>query len=340
MRAIRCRQLFIIAEIGLMGLIAGLPTPTFSLEKVTLKTDFSPVGYHTVFYAAVGRGIYQQHGLDVDVIPGNGSYTAVLDIAGEKVDFGFADTGSLVVGALNANIRNVKVVSMIFEVTPYTVLYLKNKGITKPQDLKGKTMADFQGSGTSKLIKVFARVNGVDLSSSNVLLSSPSTFLNPLIVGQADYAATTVNRLPNLIGPARQSGNDLAEFRFADYGVDIFGASIIANVKTIERRMDVVKRFVRATLESVQWTAQNSDQAVDYFLQFNPQIKKAQALIDLRTTLDTSVPRGKAPGNPLFLGWTDAAKMKTTIDMVREAYELRQSIDPTIIYTNEYVAKP
>ncbi len=340
MGANRRRQFFIIAAIVMLGLIAGLTTPTFSAEKVKFKTDFSPVGYHTMFYAAVGRGIYQQHGLDVEIIPGNGSYAAVLDIAGEKVDFGFADTGSLVVGALNANVRDVKVVAMIFEVTPYTVLYLKNKGINKPQDLKGKKMADFQGSGTSKLLKVFARVNGVDLSGSEILMSSPSTFLNPLVIGQADYAATTVNRLPNLIGPARQSGNDLAEFRFADYGVDIFGASIIANVKTIERRPDVVKRFVQATLESVRWTAQNPDQAVDYFLQFNPQIKKPQALIDLSTILDTSVPRGKAAGNPLSLGWIDGAKMKKTIDMVREAYDLRQSIDPAIIYTNDYVAKP
>jgi hypothetical protein len=32
--------------------------------------------------------------------------------------------------------------------------------------------------------------------------------------------------------------------------------------------------------------------------------------------------------------------MQRTIDMVRGAYDLSQSIDPAIVYTNDYVAKP
>ncbi len=340
MKTMRRYQMLKIVAIAVISLAAGMTASAFGADKVNLKLDFSPVGYHSMFYAAVARGTYQQHGIDVEIIPGNGSYAAVLDVAGGRIDFGFADTGALVVAALNAKVRTVKVVSMIFEVTPYSVLYLKNKGISTPQDLKGKKMADFQGSGTGKMIKVFARINGVDLSGIETLMSSPSTYLNPLVVGQADFAGSTVNQTAILIGPARQSGNELAEFTFAKYGVDIYGASIIANVKTIEQRPDLVKRFVLATLESALWTARNPDQAADYLLKTNPQIQKAKAVTDLKTILDTSIPRGKTATNPLSLGWIDGDKMKRTIDMVRAGYELSQSIDPAIVYTNDYVAKP
>ena len=335
----RCGALF-IAAITIVSLAVGMNAPAFGADKVTLKLDFSPVGYHAMFYAGVGRGIYKQHGIDVEIIPGNGSYAAVLDVAGEKIDFGFADTATLAVAALNANVRNVKVASMVFEVTPYSVLYLKNKGISKPQDLKGKKMADFQGSGVSRLMKVFAQVNGVDLSGVETLMSSPPTYLNPLVVGQADFAPSTVNQTANLMEPSRKAGNELAEFTFAKYGIDIYGASIIANTKTIAQRSDMVKRFVRATMESVRWTAQNPSQAVEWLLKANPQIQKAKALADLESILKNSVPRGKTVTNPLALGWVDANKMKNTIENVRSAYELSQSIDAAVLYTNDYVAKP
>jgi NitT/TauT family transport system substrate-binding protein len=328
------------AAITIVAFSVGMNAPAFGADKVTLKLDFSPVGYHAMFYAGVARGTYKQHGIDVEIIPGNGSYAAVLDVAGEKIDFGFADTATLAVAALNANIRNAKVVSMIFEVTPYSVLYLKNKGIGKPQDLKGKKMADFQGSGVSRLMKVFAQVNGVDLSGVETLMSSAPTYLNPLVVGQADFAPSTVNQTANLMEPARKAGNELAEFTFAKYGIDIYGASIMANTKTIAQRSDMVKRFVRATMESVRWTAQNPGQAVDLLLKSNPQIQKAKALADLESILRTSVPRGKTATNPLALGWVDADKMKNTIQNVRTAYELSQSIDAAALYTNDYVAKP
>jgi len=340
MKTIRQIKASFITAVTVIGFAGATCTPAFGADKVTLKLDFSPVGYHAMLYSGVARGTYKKQGIEVEVIPGNGSYAAIMDVSAGKIDFGFADTATLAVAALNANVRNVKAVSMIFENTAYSVLYLKNHGISKPQDLKGKKMADFQGSGVSKLMKVFAQVNGVDLSGIETLMSSPPTYLNPLVVGQADFAPSTVNQTANLREPARKAGNDLEEFTFAKHGVNIYGASIITNTATIAQRSDLVKRFVTATLESVHWTAQHPSEAADLLRKSNPQIQKAKALNDLKTILDNSVPRGKTVRNSLTLGWIDAGKMKHTIDSVRTAYGLDQTVDPAILYTNNYVAKP
>lgn len=328
------------ATLGVIGIVVCLPTISFPAERVVFKTDFSPVGYHSIYYAGISRGIYGRHGLDIDILPGTGSHSSVLDIAAGKVDVALADTSTFILATLNAGVRNVKIVSNVFEVTPYTVLYLKNRGISKPQDLSGKTMATFQGSGPRRLYKAFARANGFEVGNVKEIVGSPPTFLNSLVLGHADFAPTTTNLFPVLEDATRQAGNELGEFRFVDHGLNLYGASIIANVKTMEERPDVLRRFVRATLESLQWTAQNPEQAVDSLLERNPQLKRDKALVDLKTILTICTPRARVALDPLHLGWIDEGKIRQMIEVVREAYDLRESIEPTKLYTVDYVSKP
>lgn len=325
---------------AILATALGGVRPSGAAEKVLFKLDFPPVGYHAIFYAALGRGLYAKNGLEVDIIPGAGSHAAVMDVAADNVDLAFADTSTFALAALTSGVKNVKIAGMVFEVTPYTVLYLKNRGIRSPRDLAGRTLATFQGSGPRRLYRVFARANGVDTSQNKEVISSAPTFLNALVVGQADFAPTTTNLLPVLQEPARQAGNELGEFRFVDHGVDIYGAALLASAQRLRQRPDVVKRFVAATLESVHFAAANPEQALDHLLQKNPQLKRAQALSDLKVILGTSIPRAQKVADPRQLGWVDDGKMRRTIEAVREAYEVKESVDATTLYTNEYVARP
>jgi NitT/TauT family transport system substrate-binding protein len=324
----------------LAAVLLWAAAPARAADSVKFKRDISPVGYHALFYAGVSRGVYERHGLTVDIIPGTGSHAAVLDIAGGKVEFAFADTSTLALAALQGGVKDVKVVGMVFEVTPYSILYLRDKGIAKPADLAGKTMANFQGSGVGRLFRAFARINGVDASGVKEILSAPPTYLNPLVVGQAEFAPSTVNQFVNLREPTRQAGHELAEFRFIDHGMNMFGAALITSARTAGERGDVVKRFVRATLESVHWAARNPEAAVDELLKRNPQLRKERALAELQAILAVSVPRGATAAEPLHLGWVDPAKMSRTVDLVREAYGLTQTVEPGSLYTNEFVARP
>jgi NitT/TauT family transport system substrate-binding protein len=332
------------AAVMILGVVAAsilmAPIAAVAADAVKFKLDFSPVGYQAPFYAGVSRGIYRKHGLAVDIIPGNGSYPAILELSAGKTDFAFADTSLLALAALQGGLRNVEVVAMVFEVTPYSVLYLKNRGITKPTDLAGKTEANFQGSGVGQLFRAFARINRIDISNVKEILSAPATYLNPLVVGQADFAPSTVNQFVNLQGPTAQAGNDLGEFRFIDYGIDMYGAALLANTDTVKNRSDVVRRFVQASLESIQWAAKHPEAAIDDMLKSNPQLDRQRALGEFRVILSVSIPRAKTATNPLELGWVDADKMDHTIDLVRDSYGLKQAIAPGELYTNKFVVKP
>jgi NitT/TauT family transport system substrate-binding protein len=320
-----------------LGLAAG---GAQGADRLLFKTDFPPVGYHATYYAAAGNGLYDGQGLAVDILPGTGSHSAVLDTAAGKVDVALADASTFVLAALNGNVRNVKMIGVVYEVTPYTVLYLRNKGISRPQDLAGKTMATFQGSGPRALFRAFARANNFDAAGVKELIGAPATFLNALVVGQADFAPTTTNLLPVLRDAARQAGNELAEFRFVDHGLDLYGAALIANVQTIQQRGDVLRRFVRATLQSLQATARDPETSLEHLVRRNPQLLRDKARVDLKTILEVSVPRATTAPDPASLGWIDEGKLMRTVDRVREAYGLSGAVDLRSLYTNEYVTKP
>jgi NitT/TauT family transport system substrate-binding protein len=337
---IQIRWIRSLAAAVMVVLTTVFSLPAGAADAVKFKLDFSPVGYHAMFYSGVSRGVYEAHGLNVDIIPGTGSYAAVMDVAAGKIDFAFADSSTLALAALQAGVKDVKIIGMVLEVTPYSILYLRNHGISKPPDLAGKTMANFQGSGVGRLFRSFARINGVDTANVKEIISAPPTYLNPLVVGQADFSPSTVNQTVNLREPARQAGNDLAEFRFIDYGMNIYGAALLTNAQTLAQRPDLAKRFVRATLESVQWAAKNPEAAVDELVKSNPQLKKDRALAELRSILSVSVPRGTTAADALQLGWTDAGKMARTVDLVRESFGLTQQVDAATLYTNEYAARP
>ena len=333
------RRVVALACIVLLALVAVAGAPAMAADKVVFKTDFAPVGYHAMFYGGVGKGIYKKHDLDVEILPGQGALDSVVSIAGGKVTFAFADTGGVALAVLNGA-KEPKVVANVFETTPLTIMYLRNKGISKPQDLAGKTVANFAGSAGQKLVKVFARINNVDISNVKEIVSSPPTYLNPLVLGQADFSPTTVNQRPNLDPIAKANGNELGEFRFSEYGMDYLGSSIITHVRTIQERPDVVKRFVAATLESVQWAARNPEEAVDFLVAANPHLKKPAMLLDLKSILEVSIPRARTAANPLQLGWVNPKKLQLAIDLMREAYDIKTTIEPTALYTNEFVARP
>lgn len=60
-----------------MAVLAFAAGTAHGADKIVFKTDFPPVGYHATYYAAAGRGLYERSGLDVDILPGTGSQSAI-----------------------------------------------------------------------------------------------------------------------------------------------------------------------------------------------------------------------------------------------------------------------
>src|SRR5262245_29151095 len=67
---------------------ARAPARAQPLAKVTFSLDFLPLGRHAPWYAALGAGCFREEGLDVTIIPAQGTAQAV-----QAVDSGLAHLG-------------------------------------------------------------------------------------------------------------------------------------------------------------------------------------------------------------------------------------------------------
>src|SRR5215204_4235100 len=76
---------------GLLGLVVSLPLVAQAPTKVTLRLDWTTLGYHAPFYLGVAKGFYRDAGLDVEILEGKGSSTVINLVGNDSEDFAFAD---------------------------------------------------------------------------------------------------------------------------------------------------------------------------------------------------------------------------------------------------------
>ncbi|RVA21481.1 hypothetical protein EN935_31710, partial [Mesorhizobium sp. M7D.F.Ca.US.004.03.1.1] len=70
------RRVLLLGSVALT-LSAAAPTWAQELEKVSVRLDWLPGADHAALYLAKERGYYKDGGLDVEILPGQGSTSTI-----------------------------------------------------------------------------------------------------------------------------------------------------------------------------------------------------------------------------------------------------------------------
>src|SRR5215468_11924762 len=95
--AAACGALFLSA---LHGSAAAQNAP---LTKVVFSLDFIPLGRHAPWYAALAEGYYKDEGLDVSIIPSQGTAQVIQLVEAGTANIGFVDVPSVVLARANGS---------------------------------------------------------------------------------------------------------------------------------------------------------------------------------------------------------------------------------------------
>jgi len=225
----------------LVGSLPGAPaTAQEKLDKVSFGTNWVPEAEHGGFFQALADGTYKRYGLDVTIVPGGpNDNNRMLLIAG-KLDF-FMAANTLM--SLDAVANNVPVVTVaaIFQKDPQVFLTHPESKITKLEELKPLTLF-VSKEGISSYYQWLKSEYG--FSEKNV---KPYTFNpQPFVADGKSAMQGYVTSEPYAV--EKTAGFKPGVILLADYGFNTYSTLIETRYDVIDKKPDLVQRFVDASI--------------------------------------------------------------------------------------------
>jgi ABC-type nitrate/sulfonate/bicarbonate transport system substrate-binding protein len=232
---------------------AGTGTSAASLGSLSLQLGWLPGAPYGGSFIAESKGYYARHGLKVSILPGGPAVSGMPLLISNKVQIAIS-TPEVVASAISQG-GDVKIIAAGYQVNPSCIMSLASKPITKPADLKGKTIG--VGAADDADWAAFLKVNNIAKSE---LTTVPASFdPSPLAAGKWDgYLAFLNNEVPQFA----VKGIKTAVLRFADFGMPSFNSVYAvtgASLRDATTRKQLVA-FLAGEIEG--WTVAVKDPAL------------------------------------------------------------------------------
>jgi NitT/TauT family transport system substrate-binding protein len=324
------RRLVIAALI--LGLAAGCgteapPSQPGERKTITLTLNWVPYGEHAPFYYGLQKGFYTAEGIDLKIQPGGGSGKTIQAVAQSQTDFGWADTPPLLKGIATG--MKVKSLGVFLQKGPASIEFLADKGITKPQDLKGKTVGGTPGDAMYATFPAWLKANGMQASDVTVVNVDAAGKIAALTEGKVDAIMGFFHDQAPTIENA--TGKKVSYLLFADHGMNMLGTGIVVNEATLSKDPNIVKAFVRATQKSWAEAAKDIPGAADAMVALAEQEPPKEVLIK-QLTLAVSLLQG-TPGVNTEAKWTE------TISLMSQYAELKDAGAPAKYWDGSYASQ-
>jgi NitT/TauT family transport system substrate-binding protein len=223
-----------------IALLAVSPACAETLDKVSFGTNWVAEAEHGGFFQAVADGTYKKYGLDVTIVPGGpNSNNRMLLIAG-KIDFFMAANTLMSFDAVANNVP-VVTVAAIFQKDPQVLLTHPELKVTKLEELKPLTLL-VSKEGITIYFQWLKSEYG--FNEKNV---KPYTFNpQPFIVNAQSAMQGYVTSEPFAI--EKSAGFKPGIILLADYGFNTYSTLIETRRDMIDKKPDLVQRFVDASI--------------------------------------------------------------------------------------------
>jgi NitT/TauT family transport system substrate-binding protein len=319
-----CIASFLLAA----SLIGPGGTPALSADKVSLRLDYVIGALHAPIFLARDKGFFAKEGIEVEIMPGQGSTVTVKLVGNGSTDFGYAAADQVLLAYAKG--LPVMTTAVILQKNPVAMIFPTASGIKSLTDLYGRTIGVPMLSVAEKQWRAVERINNIDdLKIKQVPVDRNIAALIEAGKIDASVAFFFVDGLQPVA-----HGMPMSWILFADVGLPIYSTSLLVNGDLVSKNPDLVHRFTRAFVAGWVYSIDHQDEALQNFLKNYPtsDVKYATMqlpeVLKLTTTPDT-IKNGV--GHSTLEHWEAMQKALLDIGIMENGVDVRR------VFTNEYL---
>lgn len=331
----------------LIKYIVTLLLPLISLANASAKDDEVKVslawlktGQYAPFMLADTQGFFARQHIKVTLIDGGPGKNPVPMVGAGQAQFGIVAGAEVLLARMAPVPVNIVAIGAITQKFPYAYIKLGNPSDPdpKPKDLEGKKV----GIHADGQVYLDAMVKRNNLDASTIKVQTIKGGAEPLLIGQVDYMATMINNQTYQVEQEALKANASSGIKgktwkaisFDTYGVPLYGDVIFANGDLIKSNPDLVRRFMLAVGQGLDYLLKNPEKSVEIVKAYPGQIEDSEKLIwrfNMQSELSVSAD-AKVQG----LMWMSPEKWQQGIDFYKEIGRLHTVETPKELMTNDF----
>lgn len=253
-----------------------------ALTPMTLALDWTPNTNHTGIYVALHNGWYKKQGIDLKLLPYSDGASSDSLVAAGKADVGVSFTEAVVADA--ASDSPVVSIAAIVQHDTSIIMVRKDSGITRPKQLEGKIYGGYGAPYEQPVMsQVIKHDGGGDGDFKNVTVSTDA--LTALQSKQVDFI-WVFQGWEGFEAP--RQGLSVKTFSPTDFGIpDYSTPDLITSPATLQKKHDLLKRFMTATSRGYEYARNNPQSAANILIESAPKgtfsdttlVKESQAYL-------------------------------------------------------------
>ena len=302
-----------------------------TLDKVSFGTNWVAEAEHGGFYQALIDGTYRRYRLDVTIVPGGPNVNNRILLPVGKLDFFMSANTLQSFDAVEQGIPTLPVAAM-FQKEPQILMAHPNQGIDKFEDLKQLTLF-ISKEGLASYFQFLKAEYGFSEAKVKPYTSNPQPFLADKRSAMQGYVTSEPYAIEKVAGFKPKI------FLIADYGFNSYSTLIETRRELVEKKPDLVQRFVDASIVGWYHYLYGDNAAANALIKrHNPEMTDELLAFSIAKMKEYGIVDS---GDALTLGigaMTDA-RMKDFYDKMVRAGVIKPTVDLSKSYTLQFVNK-